>query len=70
MREATKRLGVAYPVVIDNDGAMWGAYGQRAWPTRYLLDKRGHIRYRHIGEGAYDESEEAIRALLAEDAGS
>lgn len=64
--EATVRLGVAYPVVLDNGGVIWAAYRQRYWPTRYLLDKTGHIRYKHIGEGAYEETEAAIRALIAE----
>ncbi len=64
--EATKRLGVAYPVAIDNDRVTWGAYNQRFWPTRYLIDKGGNIRFQHIGEGAYDETEAAIQLLLAE----
>ena len=63
---ATERLGVAYPVAIDNDGETWRAYRQRYWPTRYVLDKRGHIRYQHIGEGAYAETETVIQALMAE----
>jgi hypothetical protein len=63
---ATERLGVAYPVALDNDGKTWRAYQQRYWPTRYVLDKRGNIRYKHIGEGAYDETEAIIRALMAE----
>jgi hypothetical protein len=65
---ATERLNVTYPVAIDNDGRTWRAYRQRYWPTRYVLDKRGHIRYKHIGEGAYEETEAAIQALLAEPA--
>lgn len=64
--EATRRLGVAYPVVQDNDFAIWNRYGVRAWPTLVLVDKRGVVRYRHIGEGAYEETEAMIRRLLAE----
>jgi hypothetical protein len=63
---ATERLNVNYPVAIDNDGRTWRAYRQRYWPTRYVLDKRGHIRYKHIGEGAYEETEAAIQVLMAE----
>lgn len=63
---ATERLGVEYPVAIDNDRLTWGAYRQRFWPTRYLIDKNGRIRYKHIGEGAYDETEAAILQLMAE----
>jgi hypothetical protein len=66
---ATERLGVDYAVAIDNDGRTWRAYRQRYWPTRYVLDKNGHIRYQHIGEGAYDESEQVIQILMAEPAG-
>jgi len=64
--EATQRLRVAYPVAIDNDGRTWRAYNQRYWPTRYVLDKNGHIRYQHIGEGAYAETEAIIQTLMAE----
>jgi hypothetical protein len=64
--EATMDLGVAYPVALDNDGRTWRAYQQRYWPTRYLIDKAGRIRYKHIGEGAYGETERHIRALIAE----
>jgi thiol-disulfide isomerase/thioredoxin len=66
LKAAITTLNVPYPVDQDNDGATWRAYNNRYWPTLYLIDKRGHIRYVHIGEGAYDESEAAIQALLAE----
>jgi thiol-disulfide isomerase/thioredoxin len=66
VRAAVSRLEIGYPVAIDNDRLTWGAYNQRYWPTLYLLDKAGHIRYKHIGEGAYAETEAAIRELLAE----
>jgi hypothetical protein len=56
-------------VAQDNDGATWRAYDNRFWPTLYLIDKRGHLRYTHIGEGAYDKTEAAIIALLGESAG-
>lgn len=66
VQEAAANLGVAYPIAIDNDRSTWNAYNQRYWPTRYLIDKEGHIRYKHIGEGAYEETEQAILALMAE----
>ena len=66
VQNAAAELGVAYPIAIDNDRLTWGAYNQRFWPTRYLIDKEGNIRYKHIGEGAYDETEQAILALMAE----
>jgi hypothetical protein len=64
--EATVELGVAYPVALDNEGQTWRAYQQRFWPTRYLIDKEGNIRFKHIGEGAYEETEQYIQALMAE----
>jgi thiol-disulfide isomerase/thioredoxin len=63
---ALKRLDVPYPVAQDNDGATWRAYGQRYWPTLYLIDKRGNIRYQRIGEGGYGTTEQVIQDLLAE----
>ena len=68
VRNAAADLGVAYPIAIDNDRQTWNAYNQRFWPTRYLIDKEGNIRYKHIGEGAYEETEQAILALMAETA--
>lgn len=63
---ATRRLGVRYPVVQDNDYAIWKRFGIRAWPTAVLVDRKGIIRYTHVGEGAYEETESVIRRLLAE----
>ncbi|NPV57744.1 MAG: redoxin domain-containing protein, partial [Anaerolineae bacterium] len=68
LQEAVKQLGITYAVAQDNDGATWRAYNNRYWPTLYLIDKQGQIRYRHIGEGAYAETEEAITQLLQETA--
>ncbi len=66
VRAAMERLEITYAVAQDNDRATWSAYNNRYWPTIYLIDKRGQIRYRHIGEGAYDATEQAIRDLLRE----
>ena len=63
---ATKRLGIRYPVVQDNDSAIWRRFGIWAWPTTVIVDKKGIVRYQHIGEGAYKETESLIRRLLAE----
>lgn len=64
--DATVDMGVAWPVVQDNDYVVWGSYDNRFWPAKYLIDKDGVIRYRHFGEGKYAETEEEIRNLLAE----
>jgi hypothetical protein len=66
VKEAAAKLGIRYPVVQDNDFVIWNRWGVRAWPTLVLVDKRGAVRYRHIGEGAYAETEVMIQRLLAE----
>jgi len=66
LKNAIERFEIEYAVAQDNDRATWSAYNNRYWPTLYLIDKQGHLRYTHIGEGAYDETEAAIQALLAE----
>jgi len=63
LKKAINRLDVPYPVAQDNDRHTWSAYNNRYWPTLYLIDKQGHIPYKHIGEGAYEETETAIRKL-------
>jgi len=63
---ATKRFGIRYPVVQDNDSAIWRRFGVRAWPAAVLVDRKGLVRHQHIGEGAYEETESLIRRLLAE----
>ncbi len=63
---AIAKYGVAWPVVMDNDYAIWQAYGNRYWPHKYIADAQGRLRYHHIGEGGYAETEEQIRELLAE----
>ena len=66
LKQALYDLEIPYAVVQDNDGINWRAYHNRYWPTLYLIDKQGRLRYVHIGEGRYDETEQAIQALLAE----
>ena len=66
VRAALPKLDVVWPVAMDNDFRTWRAYGNRYWPRKYLIDRNGIIRYDHIGEGAYQETELHIRNLLAE----
>ncbi len=63
---AVKKYDIKYPVVLDNDFSTWNAYGNRYWPRKYLIDIDGFVVYDHIGEGAYDETEEKIQELLKE----
>lgn len=55
---------ITYPVPLDDHFATWKAYNNRFWPHLFLADREGFIRYNHIGEGAYNETEQAIRQLL------
>jgi thiol-disulfide isomerase/thioredoxin len=66
VRRETASLGIRYPVVTDNDYATWKAYNVEAWPTVFILDKEGRIRWTHVGEGAYDEADRVIQELLKE----
>ena len=62
---AVKQLNIEYIIAQDNDGKTWRAYNNHYWPTLYIIDKNGFIRYKHIGEGAYEETESVIVELLA-----
>ncbi|HLD80526.1 MAG TPA: thioredoxin family protein [archaeon] len=66
VKRAVEKHGIEYVVVQDNDYATWRAYRNRFWPHKYLVDAEGFVRYDHIGEGAYDETEDVIRKLLME----
>jgi peptide-methionine (R)-S-oxide reductase len=67
VRREVAALGIRYPVVTDNDYETWKVYGVEAWPTIFVIDKTGHLRGSHVGEGAYEEIERLIQKLLAED---
>jgi len=66
VREATQRLGVKYPVALDGNYGTWNAWSNQYWPAEYLIDRNGHVRNAHFGEGKYGETERLIRRLLAE----
>ena len=63
---AVRRLGVEYAVALDNEYQIWQAFANRCWPAKYLIDKDGYVRYVHLGEGSYGETEEGIQKLLLE----
>jgi thiol-disulfide isomerase/thioredoxin len=66
VRDAVAQANIEYPVVLDNNYAIWNAYGQRFWPAWYLIDADGFVRYKHCGEGAYEETDQKVQELLAE----
>jgi thiol-disulfide isomerase/thioredoxin len=61
-----REFGLTYPIVVDSNREIWKSFANRYWPTKYLLDKDGYLRYGHFGEGGYRECEEAIQELLRE----
>jgi thiol-disulfide isomerase/thioredoxin len=61
-----REFGLTYPIVVDSDREIWMAFANRYWPTKYLLDKDGYLRYGHFGEGAYREIEQVLQELLRE----
>jgi cytochrome c biogenesis protein CcdA/thiol-disulfide isomerase/thioredoxin len=66
VRSAVTGLKIDYPVAIDNDYAVWRAFGNEYWPAHYFIDAEGRIRHHHFGEGDYEESERVIQQLIAE----
>ncbi|VVC72181.1 Thiol-disulfide oxidoreductase ResA [uncultured archaeon] len=66
VKDAVKRDGLEYPVALDNSYMTWRAFGNRFWPEKYLFDAKGALRFKHAGEGAYEETEKKVRELLAE----
>jgi thiol-disulfide isomerase/thioredoxin len=64
VRRSIEEMEVEHPIVLDNDYAIWRAFGNRYWPALYLLDGEGRLQFEHFGEGAYTETETAIRELL------
>src|SRR3954469_16418008 len=64
VRAATREREIDYPVVIDNDYAVWGAFANHYWPALYFVDADGIIRDQHFGEGRYEQSERVIQRLL------
>lgn len=66
VKQAVANNEIKFSVVLDNDGVNWDAFGNHYWPRFYLADAEGYIRYDHIGEGSYDETENMIKTLLQE----
>lgn len=66
VKREVKRLGITYPVVVDNDYAIWNSYDNEYWPAAYYVDASGNLRFSHFGEGAYDEQDQAVARLLEE----
>ncbi len=66
LRQAVKDWRITYPVVADNEYAIWNAFGNQYWPAHYIFDARGQLRYTAFGEGDYARQEQVIQQLLQE----
>src|ERR671925_1793917 len=66
VQAAVEKFHIRYPVAQDNEKGTWEAYENRYWPRKYLIDTEGYVRYDHIGEGGYAETEKVIQSLLRE----
>jgi thiol-disulfide isomerase/thioredoxin len=66
VQRAAARLGIAFPVAVDSNRAIWRAFGVEGWPSLYFIDAAGRVRKRQVGEGGYEESERVIQRLLRE----
>lgn len=66
VERGVREFGLTYPIVVDSNREIWKAFANRYWPTKYLLDKDGYLRYGHFGEGGYIECERTIQELILE----
>ncbi|SDV11098.1 cytochrome c biogenesis protein DipZ [Pseudomonas mucidolens] len=66
VKDQVKKLGITFPVAIDNNYAIWRNFDNQYWPAHYLIDAKGQVRYTHFGEGRYDTQEKVIQRLLEE----
>jgi len=70
VQAAVKRLGVNYPVALDDNMRIWTAFGNQYWPADYLYGRDGRQASVHFGEGDYTQTENEIRKLLGVPAGA
>ena len=66
VKDQVKKLGITYPVAIDNNYTIWRNFDNQYWPAHYLIDAKGQVRYSHFGEGRYEAQEQMIQQLLEE----
>jgi thiol-disulfide isomerase/thioredoxin len=66
VRRASTEMRIDYPIAVDNDYAIWRAFGNHYWPALYFIDTQGRIRHHQFGEGEYEQSERVLQQLLSE----
>ena len=64
LEAAVAEYEIPYPILLDNTQKNWSQFAAKAWPTKYLIDPDGYIRFKRQGEGYYQETERAIQTLL------
>ena len=70
LEAAIAEYEIPYPILLDNQQQNWSQFATKAWPTKFLVDPDGYIRFKRQGEGYYQETEQAIQALLHTKKGS
>ena len=66
IEQACAEFGIAHPVVLDNAYDIWQAFDNKGWPSKFLIDAQGYVRFNHLGEGEYLRTEMCIQAALRE----
>ena len=66
VRREVNKLGITFPVVIDNANTIWNRFNNQYWPAAYYADATGKMRFYHFGEGRYEEQDKVVAKLLAE----
>jgi thiol-disulfide isomerase/thioredoxin len=64
LREAIIGLGIQYPVVVDSKQKIFSDYLCDLWPSQFVIDRNGIVRFSHGGVGRYDDMEDVVRELL------
>ncbi len=64
VKATAKKLGIEYPIVIDNDGRTWNAYNNHYWPNLLIFNRQGKLAFHHAGEGAYEQIDNEVSSLL------
>jgi len=64
LRDAITRMGIHFPVVVDDKQKIFRDYLCDLWPSQFVIDRNGIVRYSHGGVGRYSDMEEVVQQLL------
>jgi hypothetical protein len=62
--ENLKRLGITWPVAIDNDSRLWNVYGVQYWPTQMIFDRNGRLHTTIVGDSQDADVDRAVATLI------